>query len=60
VVVSRLNGQADGRTYSLLGSASCEQEEGLGRAAAISVLDASNRLLERYIGSGGSSAEAVA
>jgi hypothetical protein len=50
VVVVRLNGEASGRTYRLLGSASCEEDSGLTRAAALSVLDATNRLLERYVG----------
>ena len=49
VVVARLHGEAGGRIYSLLGSASCEREEGLIKAAALSILDASTRLLERYV-----------
>lgn len=49
IVVVRVNGQAGGRPYKLLGSASCEEEEDLPRAAALAVLDASNRLLERYV-----------
>jgi hypothetical protein len=49
VVVVRVNGEADGRHYKLLGSASCEEEDGLPRAAALAVLDATNRVVERYI-----------
>ena len=48
VVVARINSEADGRTYRLLGSASCEDEERLSHTAAIAVLDATNRLFSRY------------
>jgi hypothetical protein len=49
VVVARINSEADGRTYRLLGSASCEDEEKLSHTAAIAVLDATNRVLSRYV-----------
>jgi hypothetical protein len=50
VVVVRVSGEAGGRQFRLLGSASCEDEGGLPKAAVHSVLDATNRLLERYVG----------
>ncbi len=49
VVVTSLRAVAKDRTYRLLGSASCEKEADLLRAAALSVLDASNRVLERHV-----------
>lgn len=49
VVVVRVNGVADGRTYKLLGSASCEDEERLSHTAALAVLDATNRVVERFM-----------
>lgn len=49
VVVTSLQAETAGRSYRLLGSASCENEPELLRAAALSVLDASNRVLERYV-----------
>ena len=49
VVVVRVVGEIGGREFRLLGSASCEDEGGLAQAAAHSVLDATNRLLERYV-----------
>lgn len=49
VVVARINSEADGRTYRLLGSASCEDEAKLSHTAAIAVLDATNRMLSRYV-----------
>jgi hypothetical protein len=49
VVVARIQGTAEGRPYRLLGSAACEDDEGLLRAAAISVLDATNRLMARFL-----------
>jgi hypothetical protein len=49
VVVTSLRAAAADRTYRLLGSASCEEESDLLRAAALSVLDASNRILERHV-----------
>jgi hypothetical protein len=48
VVVVRVTGETGGKSLRLLGSASCEDEGGLTRAAAQSILDATNRLLERY------------
>lgn len=53
VVVVRVAGEVSGRSFRLLGSASCEDEEGLTKAAAQSILDATNRLLERYAGRSG-------
>jgi len=47
VVVVRLNAEAAGKTMRLLGAASCETEEGLAKGAALAVLDATNRVLER-------------
>jgi hypothetical protein len=49
VVVARINGEAGGQAYRLLGSASCEDEDKLSHTAAIAVLDATNRLLSRYV-----------
>lgn len=49
VVVTSLRAEVKERTYRLLGSASCEEENDLLRAAALSVLDASNRVLERHV-----------
>ncbi len=49
VVVTSLRAEASGRSYRLLGSASCEEEADLLRAAALSVLDASNRVVERHV-----------
>ncbi len=49
VVVVRVNGTADGRTYKLLGSASCEDEDRLSHTAALAVLDATNRVVERFM-----------
>jgi len=50
VVVVRITGETAGHAFRLLGSASCEDDTGLERAAAHSVLDATNRLLERHAG----------
>lgn len=47
VIVVRLNAETGGRAMRLLGAASCETEEGLARGAALAVLDATNRVLER-------------
>lgn len=47
VVVVRLNAEVEGKTVRLLGAASCESEEDLGQGAAIAVLDATNRVLEK-------------
>jgi len=49
VVITSLQAEAVGKSYRLLGSASCERDEELLRAAALAVLDASNRVLERYV-----------
>jgi hypothetical protein len=50
VVVVRVHGDAGARTVRLLGASSCEGEAGLEKAAALAVLDGTNRLLERYVG----------
>lgn len=50
VVVTRLVGEAEGRSFRLLGASSCEDATGLERSAALAVLDATNRVLERYVG----------
>jgi hypothetical protein len=50
VVVARLNGESENRRYRLLGSAACEDDDALTRAAAHAILDATNRLLQRYLG----------
>lgn len=47
VAIVRVNGEVSGRAYRLLGSAACEEEEDLARAAAIAVLNATNRVLEQ-------------
>jgi hypothetical protein len=49
VVVVRINGEAEGRSYRLLGSASCETDEALTKASVLSVLDATNRVLTRFM-----------
>ncbi len=49
VVVTSLHAEAGERAYRLLGSASCEKEPDLLHATARSVLDASNRVLERHV-----------
>ncbi|MEX2466994.1 MAG: hypothetical protein WD995_08785 [Gemmatimonadota bacterium] len=49
VVVARVNGQAGGETYRLLGAAPCEREEDLPAAAVKAVLNASNRILEQRV-----------
>ena len=51
VVIMRVNGEAESRTHRLLGSASCEGEAELPRTAAFALLDATNRLLEKHVGS---------
>ena len=60
VVVTRINGVADGRTFRLLGSASCEHEDRLSHTAAIAALDATNRMLSRYVASPSEDAEGAA
>lgn len=47
VVVTRLSAVVDGRTLRLLGAASCETEAELGQTAALAVLDALNRVMEK-------------
>jgi len=49
VVVVRLNAELAGSAVRLLGAASCESEEDLGKGAALAVLDATNRVLEREL-----------
>lgn len=49
VVVARLNGEAEGRSYRLLGSASCEDDEALERTSVYALLNATNRVLARYV-----------
>ena len=49
VVVTRINGEAGGEIYRLLGAAPCEREEDLPGAAVKAVLNASNRILEQRI-----------
>jgi hypothetical protein len=51
VVVVRVIADADGRSTKLLGASSSEDEGGLERASAQAVLDATNRILTRYVGS---------
>lgn len=46
VVVVRLNALLGERPLKLLGAASCEEEVEVERAAALAVLDATNRVLE--------------
>lgn len=47
VVVARLDGEAEGRSYRLLGAASCEEDGTLEKASAQAVLNATNRVLSR-------------
>jgi hypothetical protein len=49
VVVTRINGEAAGEHYRLLGAAPCEREEDLPGAAVKAVLNASNRILEQRV-----------
>lgn len=49
VVVVRVIADADGSAVRLLGASSSEDEEGLERASAQAVLDATNRILARYV-----------
>lgn len=49
VVIARVNGEAGGLPYRLLGSASCEDDEDLPRTAALAVLNATNRVLEKLL-----------
>jgi hypothetical protein len=47
VVVTRLSAVVEGRALRLLGAASCETEAELGQTAALAVLDALNRVMEK-------------
>jgi hypothetical protein len=49
VVVTRVNGHADGDNLRLLGAAPCEREEDLPGAAVKAVLNASNRVMEQRV-----------
>ena len=49
VVVTRINGQAGGDSYRLLGAAPCEDEEDLPAAAVKAVLNACNRVMEQRV-----------
>ena len=49
VVVARLGALVGERSLKLLGAASCEDEAALPRAAALAVLDGTNRVLEREV-----------
>jgi len=50
VVVVRLLGEAGGKSFRLLGASSSEAEAGVERAAGLAILDATNRILERHVG----------
>lgn len=52
VVVVRVNAPEGGDTVRLLGSAACEEENDLIRTTAKAVLDATNRILEKYVPEG--------
>ncbi len=47
VVVAAVRGTSHGERLRLLGSASCDDEERIERSAALAVLDATNRVVER-------------
>ena len=49
VAIVRVNGEMGERVLRLLGAAACEEEEDLPRTAAISVLNATNRVLEQLV-----------
>lgn len=49
VVIASVHARAHDREYRLLGAKACESEDDLTRGAAIAVLDALNRLIERVI-----------
>ena len=49
VVIMRVNASIGATSHRLLGSSSCERDSELPRAAALAMLDASNRLLERHV-----------
>ena len=47
VVVAAVRGTGQGKPLRLLGSAACGDEEAIERSAALAVLDATNRVVER-------------
>jgi hypothetical protein len=49
IVIVSVRGKTDSDSYRLLGSYATSEEEA-ARGAALAVLDATNRILERYIG----------
>lgn len=49
VVVVRLVGEAEGKRMRLLGASSTEHEAEVERAAGLAILDATNRILERFV-----------
>ena len=49
VVIASVRANAQGRDYRLLGAKACEDETELARGAAIAVLDALNRVLEKVV-----------
>lgn len=48
VVVASIRGQGDEQRYSLLGSSACP-DENTPRGAAMAILDAVNRVVEKYL-----------
>ena len=57
VAIVRVNGTAADRAHRLLGAAACEEEDDLPRAAAVAVLNATNRVLEQLVESPATSFE---
>ena len=49
VVIASVRARSQGEEFRLLGAKACQDEDELPRGAAIAVLDALNRLLERLI-----------
>lgn len=49
VVIASIRAVASGRDYRLLGAKACQREDDLPRSAAIAVLDALNRVLEKLV-----------
>lgn len=49
VVIVSLRGKSDDRAYRLMGAYACPDED-TARGSAMAVLDATNRLLPRYVG----------
>lgn len=49
VVIASVRARAQGRDYRLLGAKACDDEDELTRGAAIAVLDALNRVLEKVV-----------